>query len=144
MNLGDFKTIVENFKMEDPFMYGEDSFDAKPTDEFYYNVEKELNVILPIEYKEFLFNYGGGIFANSRIFSFDENSNYYLIRKNNEWKHLRNDFLIFSENGCGDFYGFKIIENYCSSKIWFYDHEINSWKETKYNDLFEFLVEDSF
>ena len=83
-----------------------------------------------------------GIFGFSVVLSLDPESDFYLRKINEE---LKDDLggarthLVFSDNGCGDYYAFKIEGGKCSSSIEWYDHESGKWSETECQGLFEFL-----
>ena len=117
--------------------------DSRPAtiDEF-RELEKKMNVKLPFEYEHIVTTYGGGYFAFSILYSVLDESDYNIYSINEENKILAKGYILFSENQVGDFYGFKIKDNIVQSKIYFYDHEIAIWKETKYHNLYDFLYEN--
>ena len=112
----------------------------KATKEDIANVEKELLCQLPDEYKYFLKNYGGGYFAFTIIYSLCKDSKYNLIKINTHNHKIAKDYILFSENQVGDFYGFKKENNMCTSVIYFFDHETNVWSKTNYKTLFDYII----
>lgn len=140
MNFEEFKLVIETIKIEKPLWFELDS------DSLLDNIQiKELEdyyqLELPIEYKQFLKEYGGGYFAFIVIFSGDKNSDWYIIKKNNELGLLKTyNFLAISDSETGDFYGFKVNNNKCETRISVYLHEENNVKETKYEDFYQYVI----
>jgi len=104
-------------------------------------VEKKLGIILPKSYKCLVLNFSVGDFAFQTIYSLWKDSEFNLLKINQQYSSLAKGFILFSDNEVGDFYGFKISNNICLDEIWFYDHEINQWEKTKYNTLFEIIYD---
>lgn len=115
--------------------------EQEATEENIKKTEQKLKVILPKEYKCVLLNFPVGYFAFTIIYSILDNSDFNLKKLNRELGDFATNYLIFSENQVGDFYGFKIQNKIALSKIWFYDHELDRWIETKYADLYEFIYD---
>lgn len=143
MDFQNFKKTIMKVKKEHPIWFGLEP-DSVAKDDDIYNAEKALKATLPDEYKKFLKEFGGGYFAFSVIFSLDPNSDWNLIKQNEKYNSILNKHIIFSDNESGDFYGFFVEENKCNPEIFFYDHEIDQWIRTKFDNLFAFLVEDAF
>ncbi|MCP1311774.1 SMI1/KNR4 family protein [Paenibacillus tyrfis] len=79
-------------------------------------VEKQLNVSLPEDYKEFIEAFGGGYFAFTVIFSVSADSEWNIANQNQSIGLLeKQHFLAVSDNQAGDYYGY-IIENGLSEK----------------------------
>lgn len=141
MNFEDFKQIVDKMKKEKPIWFGLDS-DSLVDDNQIKEIEDYFQLELPIEYKQFLKTYGGGYFAFLVIFSGDPNSNWYIIRQNEELNLVtKYNFLAISDNEVGDFYGFKVNNNKCETKISVFVHEENIVKETGYRDFYQYVIE---
>ena len=113
--------------------------DEKSSDDEIVKVEEILNVKLPKEYVEFLLNFGGGYFAFSNVFSGQSDSEWYVVLQN-ERAQINTNFVAVSDNGAGDYYGFKVVGGICESKVYIYDHEQKSINVTKYANLYEYLV----
>ena len=106
-------------------------------------LEKTLFIELPGEYKTFLQAFGGGYFAFVIVFSATKGSEWNLVAQNEQAGVLEKySFLAISDNEAGDYYGFKVEDGVCDSKISFFDHEDGSVKETKYENLFEYLIKE--
>lgn len=139
MDFNDFKSLVVERVREHPVWFGLPSDKFANTDAV-NAAEKELCVKFPVEYVEFLKNYGGGYFALGIVFSLDCESEFYILNKNACESVLRSGYLIFSENGVGDYYGFPVVSGECRSEVFFYDHEDASWGTAGSGNLFDFLA----
>ncbi len=116
--------------------------EPKASDSQVQKVEDLLSVKLPKEFKMFVKKYGGGYFAFTNIYSVNEQSDWFIVDQNYQIGLIKpHHFLAVSDNGMGDFYGFKILNGICESNISLYDHEINKVKNTSYNDLYDYLLE---
>ena len=133
-----FKELVEKIKNDHPFWFGMDS-DVNPEESAVNDAEKIIGAKLPREYKDFIFEYGGGYFAFSNVYSLEAGSDWNLVDINFKYDDIRNGYVLISENGLGDFYGFKVVDGVCEPKIHFYDHEVDTWYESPYGDLFDYL-----
>lgn len=138
MDFAAFKQLVENVKDDHPIWFGMESDDT-PNEAAIAEAEGKLGAKLPADYKDFIFEYGGGYFALANVFSLGKQSNWNLIDLNYKYDAIRNGHILVSENGLGDFYGFKVVNGVCEPKIYFYDHEIEAWQESPHNNLFNYL-----
>ena len=68
MDFEHFKKIVEETKKNHPVWFGIES-DQCPTDVVIADVEAKLEAKLPADYKNFIYEYGGGYFAFSNVYS---------------------------------------------------------------------------
>jgi hypothetical protein len=100
-----------------------------------------LRATLPPEYVEFVQRYGGGHWAFVQVFSAEPGSEWNVVERNHEAGLLPLGFLAVSDNGAGDFYGFKVVEGVCTSGVVFWDHEEGgALMETGFKDFFKYLV----
>ncbi|CAA6805214.1 MAG: Unknown protein [uncultured Sulfurovum sp.] len=113
----------------------------KAKDEDITIAEQKLGIILPKSYKCLVSNFSVGDFAFQIIYSLWKDSEFNLLKINQKYNNISKGFILFSDNEVGDFYGFKIFNNICLDEIWFYDHEVNQWEQTKYNTLFEIIYD---
>lgn len=138
MDFKAFKDLVEKIKKSHPIWFGIEA-DKIPDDTALTEAEEKLGVKLPTDYIDFIFEYGGGYFAFSNVYSLEMGSDWNLIDVNYRYAGIRDSHLLISENGSGDFYGFKIVDGVCDPKICFYDHEIGKWHDSQHNNLFDYL-----
>jgi len=140
MNRKEFSSIVQDLKKTRPIWFGLES-DPEGTDSEISEVEKELLIRLPKEYKEFVQDFGGGYFGFTNVFSVNNQSEWYIVELNRQTGLLgSHSLLIISDNQTGDYFGFNVENGVCSSNIMFYDHETNQIEKTDYNNLYEYLL----
>lgn len=133
-----FKELVEKTRNDHPVWFGIES-DESPAATTITEAERKLGAKLPADYKNFIFEYGGGYFAFSNVYSLESGSDWNLVDVNYKYNDIRNRYVLISENGAGDFYGFKVVDGVCEPQIHFYDHEVEAWQESPYSNLFDYL-----
>ena len=122
MDKKEFDELTQKVKNNNPKIFGLDA-DCIPTIENIELIEKYYGIVFPKSYKEFVLQYGGGYFAFTVIYSFDEQSPFYI--KNNvalEFININNFFPIIDFE-TGDMAGFKIDNGICEDSIILYNHE---------------------
>ncbi|MDQ0110679.1 SMI1/KNR4 family protein [Paenibacillus harenae] len=141
MEFNQFTENVNRLRASNPIWF---ALDADPigTKAEISTVENQLNISLPEDYKTFIEAFGGGYFAFTVIYSVTDDSEWNILNKNQSLELLeKHHFLAVSDNQAGDYYGY-IIENGLSTKnLFVYDHDDRQVKQTKYQNLFEYLVE---
>ncbi len=143
MDFEAFKRLVEKRRNEHPVWFGIDP-DETPDEVALIEAEVKLGANLPTDYKKFILEYGGGYFVFSNVFSLEGGSDWHLVDQNYKYGAIRDGHVLVSENGSGDFYGFKIVDGVCEPKIYFYDHAVELWQETPYNSLYDYLEVAAF
>jgi len=140
MQFEDFNQIIERIKKEKPIWFGLES-DSCINDSDIRRIEEYFNIQLPMEYKQFLKNYGGGYFAFLLIFSGDEKSDWNVIKQNKELNLLNKyNFLAVSDNESGDFYGFRVNNNICETKLSIFLHDELKVEETQYENFYQYVL----
>lgn len=105
-------------------------------------IENQLSVSLPEEYKQFTTTFGGGYFAYTVIYSASMDSQWGIIKQNQLLDLLKeHDFVSISDNQAGDYYGYKIENGRATNSVYVYDHEDRQIRQTKYRNLYEYLME---
>ncbi|MCH5270325.1 MAG: SMI1/KNR4 family protein [Lachnospiraceae bacterium] len=142
MDYTHFKEIVDEVKRKKPHLFELEHDQILSMTEI-DNIEKRMKIKLPLDYRKFISEFGGGLFGYATVYSLDEKSRYYmfqdgpLVRKG----YLPKEYLPVFDNGCGDIYALKIHEKQCLDEIYFYNHERKSVTKTKYANILEYLVE---
>lgn len=131
-----FNEIVNKTKIEAPILFSLEH-DVIPSEEDILKFEEQHNIQLTEKYKQFLLKYGGGFFGYANLYSLDEDSSFYLLNYNDI--PLTN-ILCVADNGCGDYYALKIVETKCQDAILFCEHDTGLLCDTKFFDIFEYLV----
>lgn len=101
-------------------MWFELESDAPATEREITAVEASLGATLPDAYKSFLREFGGGYFAFGNVFSVSE-SEWNIVRRNEDISIP--GFIAISDNGTGDYYGFKVSNGACGDEVYVWDHE---------------------
>ncbi|NBF05861.1 hypothetical protein GV819_26545 [Pseudomonas sp. Fl5BN2] len=140
MNDSDFKQLLAKRKCDQPIWFALPA-DRCASEDDISGFEQAWGLQLPGDYRQFLKAFGGGYFALGIVYSLDEASDLNLPRINRAHPVIAQDHLLFSENGCGDFYGFKIENHQCRAEIFCFDHASAEWQETGYRNLLSFLAE---
>ena len=139
MNPAAFDDLVAEIRLEHP-TWLELPSDAPPTSEGLAEVAANLPWRLPREYIDFVSHYGGGDFAFTQVYSLDPASDMNIVLKNGVPWLNRDDFIAFSDNGAGDYYGFVVKEGVAGSSVFLLDHESGELRATGHGDIFEFLA----
>lgn len=135
----EFSNLVADKKHTNPIWFQLES-DSPSSMEDISQLEANIGTQLPDEYKQFTTKYGSGHFAFGIVYSPDRSSAFSLENENLKNRGIRKNYIIFSENGSGDYYGFRSKEEKCSSEVFFWDHESEEWSETEHFNLFAFLA----
>lgn len=140
MTLTDFVNLVTETEQTHPVWFDLNA-DKTASDRAIAASQQSLGLIFPNEYVQFIKKYGGGYFAFSIVYSLDNASDFNIIEINKRKSSVHKNYFLFSENGCGDFYAFEIVNNCCLPEVFFFDHETSAWSKTNYKNLFSFLSE---
>lgn len=140
MNFSEFEKKVDERQKNNPIWFGLES-DCLPSELDLVKVQKNLGVEFPEEYMKFIKKYGGGYFALGVVYSLDPSSDFNIFKINEDNSSVRDGYVLFSDNGSGDFYAFKVSGNRCLSGVCARDHETGEWQETKYGNIFSFLID---
>ena len=116
MDYTHFKEIVDNMKSKRPYLF-ELKHDHIISMTEIENIEKKMDVKLPVDYRKFISEFGGGFFGFATVYSLDEDSSYYMFQDGQGY--LPKGYLPVSDNGCGDIYMLKIDEKQCLDEIFF-------------------------
>ena len=108
-----FKEVVKKVQIKTPFLF-ELGHDNIPTAEDIIAFQKQHKILFPEKYRHF--------------FVFNHNPS------------ILEDLLFIADNGCGDYYAFRIQNSRCSEEIVFYDHENGTVQNTDFSDVLEYLV----
>lgn len=136
MNFITFQKSIKKAKTENPLLFVLEH-DAIPTMDDIIAIQKQLQIVLPEKYIQFLLNFGGGYFGYANIYSLDKNSDFFIFKHS---PAIMKDLLFVADNGCGDFYAFRIEGGKCMEEIVFFDHESNATKDTIFSDVLDYLI----
>lgn len=131
-----FEEIAARTREEKPLLF-ELEHDRVPTEEEIMAFQDRHQILLPEKYRRFLQAFGGGFFGYANVYSLDQNSSFYILRNNPD---QLGDLLFVADNGCGDYYAFRMEGRRCGEEIVFCDHETGAAQDTGFGDILEYLV----
>lgn len=137
MKFCDFLSLIQKEKEKHPIWFSLES-DKAVADLNIEQVEKVLDVRFPIEYKQFVKNYGGGYFAFAIVYSCDITGAFYIGNYNDKDEIKNKKFISISDDATGDLFGFIVTDEVCSSCVYRYRHEQADYI-VEYDDFFDFL-----
>ena|SRR6056297_443769 len=115
--------------------------DAPMTDTRIAELELQRNIVLDWQFRRFLKTYGAGDFLYSWVDSFDPESEWSLWRQSQFVDGIGQSILPFSDNGCGDYYVFMLVDGKCTSQVYWLDHEQGyTLAESEHEDFNSFIV----
>lgn len=105
-----------------------------------------VNGRLPEEYIFFSLNYPAGYFAFMNIYSMVPGSEWYLIMKNKEYDSvvMPENFIAFSDDETGGYYGFIKQETRYSNEVYFWDSSSTENIISVKKNFFEFVINRAF
>lgn len=139
MDRGTFETEVSRARKAHPTWFDLPP-DACPDDAQVEQCQLALGAVLPEAYVGFLREYGGGDFAFLTLYSMDPDSEVNLVAQNNRPWLARTDFVAVSDNGAGDYYGFRVRDGRCAEPVVLLDHETGEVRDTGYADILTFVL----
>ena len=136
MDFEAFEKTVQTAKAKNPLLF-ELEHDRIPTAEEAVAFQRQYQIVLPEKYIQFLLHFGGGYFGYANIYSLDKNSCFFILNHN---PAIRKDLLFMADNGCGDYYAFRMEGGSCKEEIVFCDHENHTVQDTDFSDVLEYLA----
>ena len=135
-----FDEIVQEYETRNPFWF-EGEREPIVTEHDLATFEKLALCILPENFRYFVMNHGTGDFAFVFVLSIRDGENSIL----EQCKYLGEQatkYLPVSDNGCGDYYAFRVEAGSCSNELFFLDHEQNyAASKSGYADFLDYVVE---
>jgi len=139
MTFDQFKLLIQRTEAQDPTLLSSPFAEPPATEVKISEIQTLLGAQLPASFVHFLKIYGGGMFGYADILSLITSEVDYIITSQpTDAKTLQ--FVAFSPNGSGDYYGFPIVGGSCEDRILFWDHEQNELDPTRYVDFFDFMA----
>ncbi|MCS7471307.1 SMI1/KNR4 family protein, partial [Stieleria sp. ICT_E10.1] len=140
----DLDSLLEAFRAKHAFMFegGHVISDGPISYERLAEIEQTTGIALPHQYKRHLNRVGSGDIGFSSVYTPELSLEYSLWREYEYMPQNRGRFLPFADNGCGDYYGFCIVDGICSDPVCWADHECDyDISEPEYPDFNTFLAE---
>src|SRR5689334_24887696 len=127
MTLEEFRVLVAQARQQRPIWFALDS-DPQATDAEIAQAERDLARTLPKQYREFVREFGGGLFALANVLSVRPGSEWNIVDFNRRNELIGGGFVAVSDPHTGDRYGFKCDGRACHSEVWVYDHDDCAWQ----------------
>lgn len=141
MVLDEFKDYVAKLRVARPEYFFTEFWDKVASPINIEGASNSLSCHFPVEYLEYVREYGGGDALGVRIYSCDKDSDLHIVKKNANLRGwLPKGLVAFSDNGCGDYYVFRSTKGVCASEVYLYRHEEKSLSGAQAADLFEFIT----
>lgn len=135
MNETLFYSFLNIFLLENPGAEDETEDIRCTTDEIRH-IEKELGVILPQHYKTFLERIN--FFRPINIFRCGKADN--ILDENDSARDfLAEDLVAFADNGCGDYYCFRIKNGRATDEVLISFHDVERLEHVA-DDFYSFVV----
>jgi hypothetical protein len=107
--------------------------------------ESTHGAILPSEYQQVVGRWGAGDLGLVSLFSVKPGWLSIDAQVALAKGLLPKQFVPISDNGCGDYYGFKVSSGVCEARVYFVDHEAGFTLEpTEFSNLYEYIAHYGF
>ena len=70
---------------------------------------------------------GAGTIGYAWVYSYSPDSDFAIFDVNRGPLQPRGDFVAFSDNGAGDYYGWRVADGKCHGAVLVLDHESGTW-----------------
>jgi hypothetical protein len=107
--------------------------------------ENAHGATLPLEYQQVVGTWGAGDLGLVSLFSVKPGWRSIDAQVALAKGLLPKQFVPIADNGCGDYYGFKVSSGACEARIYFADHESGfTLEKTEFEDLYEYIARNCF
>lgn len=115
--------------------------DAVLTSDQISEIERKRGILFPPAYREFLMNHGAGEFVFGHVYSPAEESGWSLWKEFSFMPNHGGAIIPFSDNGCGDYYCFRVFAGRCAERVVWADHEQSyEISDSEYEDFRDFVA----
>lgn len=144
MTLDEFRAVDREARRAKPKLFSLAPPDTPASEQALDNLERAIGVALPISYRAFLKEFGGGDFGLTTVFSADPNSEWYLEKKYNHFrKGLAEHVLPFSDDFAGGLYVLKIVHGLALEPVYYWNTD-GGLVSTEFSNMFEFVARYAF
>lgn len=144
MTIEEFKTIDARYRAEKPQMLSLSSSDPKASEDQLDRIEAEVGVKLPLSYRKFLQEFGGGEFGLTDVFSANPGSEWFLpARQADALSYLPEGLLPFSDDFAGGLYVLKVKGGRAQEPV-FYWNQDGGLMPTDFDDVLEFIAKHAY
>jgi len=140
MTLEEFRQLDCEFRQKRPKPFLLTPPDPKAEESTLFTIENEFGFSLPICYRQFLKEFGGGNFGFINVFSAEPQSEWYLpAMQKNAREYIPDNFLAFSDDYSGGYYGFKISTDQAMEPVFYWNTD-GGLVSTDYANVFNFII----
>jgi hypothetical protein len=144
MTAEEFRNIDARYRTEKPKLFRLASSDPRASEEQLDEIEARMGVKLPVSYRTFLKEFGGGEFGLTDVFSANPESEWYLPARNADAaSYLPEGLLPFSDDFAGGLYVFEIKGGLAEERV-FYWNQDGGLVPTDFCDVFEFVAKHAY
>ena len=138
----DLVDLIAKKKVSNPFHF-EGQRDMPLSESEICALELSYGISFTETYRQHLISEGAGDFGFGWIYSPDPKSEFSLWSQYDILPSAKGIFLPFSDNGCGDYYCFPIVDGICGEQIVWLDHEA-AYKpgKSEITDFRDFVVKN--
>jgi hypothetical protein len=140
MDFQAFRTLVEDIASKNPRFFPPEDLEFSHELPLLADVvaaEEALGVKFPQDYIDYSLHFGSEVFAEMlNIYSVLPDLGSYIVNYTSDIE----GFLPVSDNGCGDYYGYRVVDGKCEPQILWWDHEIRKLSDPDIGNLFDYLV----
>jgi hypothetical protein len=135
-----FRQLHAQKMAETPKIFELESSDSSASEQQIVDLERELGIQLPPNYRSFLKEYGGGSFGLTNIFSAVPESEYYSSLRNTDARHLiPQNSIAFSNDFCGGWYVFVFSNGIAEEPVYYWNAD-GGLRKTEFANILEFLA----
>lgn len=140
MSIRDFRELHARMTAEKPKLFQLIAPDAPASEERLGQVEHAIGAALPISYKQFLAQFGGGSFGLVNVCSADPEGEFYLPRKQEETRgYLPSGLIAVSDDFAGGLYVLKVKDDHAEEPLWYWNHD-GGFRPTEFANVLEFVA----
>lgn len=140
MKLDEFRVIDQEARLAKPKLFLLASPDSAASEEALDDLERAIGARLPMSYRAFLREFGGGNFGLTTVFSADPESEWYLGTRLDEVReYLPTHVLPFSDDFAGGLYVFEVVDGQGMEPV-LYWNEDGGLVPTKFANALEFVA----
>jgi len=145
MDLEEFRSHHEVQRRQSPKVFLLVESDTLATPDRIQALETEIGLRLPERYKQFLMEFGGGIFGLTNVFSADAESGFYLpSRLDAVARYLPSGLVPFSDDYAGGFYVWRATpDRSIDEAVWYWNFD-GGLVNTDYLSLLDFLAAHAY
>jgi hypothetical protein len=140
MSIEEFRELHARMTAEKPKLFQLIPPDARASEERLKQVELAIGAALPIAYKQFLQEFGGGSFGLANVSSADPEGEFYLPRKQEDVRsYLPSGLIPVSDDFAGGLYVLKVKENHAEEPLWYWNLD-GGLRPTEFANVLEFVA----